>query len=115
MPDYYLIPFCVPWCVYPIITVLLIYIETCAKYGVYVAIVLFVPCFVGVMIYKWYSYFVEIDDNLFHNIKGVKPETSLRIAIWIQRRKYYFDFLSSLSKAFVISFIICRLLKVFVI
>ena len=48
-------------------------------------------------------------------IKGLKPEISCRIARWIKRKEHYLCLLSSLSTAFVISFLIYGLLKVFII
>ena len=103
------------WCVFFAAIVFLVCLEIFVKYGLYIAIVLSVPYFIGAIIYNWYFGFIEIDANCFRLIKGLKPETSCRIARWIKRKEHYLCLLSSLSTAFVISFLIYGLLKVFII
>ena len=103
------------WCVFFAAIVFLVCLEIFVKYGLYIAIVLSIPFFIGAIIYNWYFGFIEIDSNCFRLIKGLKPEISCRIARWIKRKEHYLCLLSSLSTAFVISFLIYGLLKVFII
>lgn len=104
-----------PWYIFLAVLAFLVFCETNVKYGIYVAILLFVPCFIGSIIYIWYFGFIEIDSNCFRLIKGLKPETSRRIAIWIKRKECYLFYSLWLSMVFVESFLIYGLLKIFII
>ena len=56
------------WCVFFAAIVFLVCLEIFVKYGLYIAIVLSIPFFIGAIIYNWYFGFIEIDSNCFRLI-----------------------------------------------
>ena len=98
-----------------IVIMFLVCFEVCVKYGLYIAMVLFIPCFIAVVIYYWYFYYVKTNVLFYDNIKWIKPDTLERVVEWIERKEDILDFLSTLGEDFIVSFFIYALLEIFII